>query len=560
MDTIVAYLQANIVLVLFLVIGLGSLVGKLKIGSLALGPTTGILIVGLAFGLLHLTVSPTVKGVAFTLFLFVIGISVGPSLVHLLSTRAAFKYLAMSLFAGVAMAVSVFLVAKAFDLNGIVVGGLSAGAMTTSAVLAAGQDMIAGGAYKLPDGMSLEAASDLMAGAYALTYLFGTFGLILLVKICPRLVGKDIAEEAAKLESDAGANAEMVSASIRAWKVTAPDYIGKTIADLEAGAAKHEAEHGIPTLIEKVLRDGKLLEPSPDLKLKSGDVVAAWATPGILVFGTKVLGEEVTDPKVLSVKLASSELVVTNRKIVGKTLGEFVREHGRGVTVERMARTGNELPVRGDTPIVAGDVLFASGPQRQLDAFAEQVGYVVEDQLKTDLINLGIFLALFGALGTITVTIAGVKLAVLGGAAMGAMLGGVILGWLRSRSPRWGSVAAPAGDALMSLSLGLFIACVAIGAGGTLIELLQTQGPKLILAGAIVTTFCTIATFLFGHFVLRLNVAYNSGATYGAMTGAAPDEFCKDARSSAPAVAYALPSAVSNLIFIVVALVLMTVL
>ncbi|MGE5322964.1 MAG: hypothetical protein ACM3SW_08885 [Actinomycetota bacterium] len=563
MDIIVKYLQENIVLVMFLIIGLGHLVGKIKLGSIGLGPTTGILVVGILTGVLvPLNVPPIIKGLAFTLYLFTLGVQVGPGLIHMLTTRAALKYLVLGLSTAVFMAVSVFFVAKVFSLNNVVVGGLSSGAMTTSAILAAAQNVLESGSIKPPEGMSVKEASDLLGGAYAITYLFGTFGLIVLIKIAPMLIGKDIAVEAAKMDSGADARMDLGnrSAAIRAWRVTAPDFIGKTIAELEATAAKKEAEQGMPTLVEKVLRDGKPLELSPDLQLRSGDIVAVWAMPGILAFGAKVLGEEVTDPAVLTVKLASAELVVTNRELKGMSLAELIRQHGRGVTVERMVRRGDNLPVRGDLPLVSGDVIFASGPQRQLDAFAGQVGYVVKDQLATNLVTLGIFLAIGGVLGTISVTVSGITMSILGGSAIGAMIGGAVLSWLRSRSPLWGSVAAPAGDAIGAVSIGLFITAVAIGAGGSLIQVLQTLGLKLVLAGAIVTTFCTFATFLFGHFVLRLNVAENAGATCGAMTGVAIDEVVKDAKSGVPAIGYALPGAVNNLTFTIVALVLMAIL
>lgn len=561
METIVQYLQANIVLVMFFVIGLGTLVGRLKIAGIELGDTTGILLVGLVVGLMHFTIPGIVKGVSFTLYIFILGVGAGPAFISMITSRAGLKPLAMSLMGGVFMGIIVYVVASYYKMNGVVVGGLSSGAMTTSAILAAGQGLLDSGTYKLPEGMTLESASATMGGVYAITYLWGIFGVIVLLKFLPRLIGKDIAVEAAKLDSAAGDKDELVSvnAGMRAWQVTAADYVGKTVADLEAKAATYEAEHGIPTLVEKVLRNGELLELSPDLVIESGDIVAVWATPGMLILGDKVLGEEVTDPKVLSVKLDSAELVVTNKELVGKTLGEFVREYGRGVTIERMVRTGKELPVEWDTALVAGDVLFASGPQRQVEAFAQQAGYEVKDQLKLDLVNLGLFAALFGVLGTITVTIGGVKLALLGGAAMGSLVGGVVLGWLRSRSPRWGSVPSSSGDAIVSIGVGLFISCVAIGAGGSLVELLQTLGVQLLIAGFVVTTFCTVALFFFGQYVLRMNVAHTVGATFGTMTGFAINEFVNDAKSNQPLFAFLLPAALNNLIYIIVAMVLMSI-
>ena len=561
MSTIAQYLQDNIVLTLFLIIGVGHIVGRLKIGSIMLGSVTGILIFGLLIGLLQLEVPPIVKNLAFTLFLFTLGVQIGPGLIFVLTTRAALKYLLLALSTSVFMLISILFVANLFDLNNVVIGGLSSGAMTTSAVLAAAQQVVSAGSITLPDGMSTIYASDILAGAYAITYLYGTFGLIVLWKMAPRLVNKNIAEEAAKLDSKVAADRELGSrgGSIRAWKLTNTDYVGKTIAQLETDALQSGADQGVPTLIEKVLRDGERMEVGPDFELRLGDIVAVWATPGILVFGSRVLGEEVTDPDVLSVKLTSHELVVTNGELSGSSLAKLVRQHGRGVTVERVVRRGADLPLRGDLILQPGDVIFASGPQRQLNSFAEVVGYVVKDQHGTNLVNLGIFLAIFGALGTITVSVYGVTFSILGGPAIGAMLGGAVLGWLRSRSPLWGSVAAPANDAIGALSIGVFIAAVAIGAGSTFFQVMQEFGLKLVLAGAIVTTFCTFATFLFGHFVLRLNVAENTGATCGAMTGAAINEVVKDAKSGVPAISYALPAAVNNVVFTVIGLALLAI-
>jgi putative transport protein len=560
MESITHYAQENIVLTLFLVVGLGYLVGKIKLASVALGSTTGVLLVGILVGMLHLEVQPLVKSVFFTLFLFTLGVKIGPGLVNVLMSRASLKYLAMCLFSGTVMAITLFLTAKLFGLSNIVTGGLAAGSMTTSAALAASQSAVLSGGIVPPEGMQAEQATNLLGSAYAITYLYGTFGVILLLKLCPKLIGKSIAAEAALLEGQAAAMVDLGgrAGAIRAWKLTSPKYIGKGIADLEAGAATHDADKYMPALIEKVLRDGQPQPLDADLELQKGDVVAVWATPGILVFATDVIGDEVTDNAALAVDLSSAELVLTNKELEGRSLADLVRGYGRGVTIERMARQGHDLPLRGDLGLVRGDVIFVSGPTRQVERFGEVVGYVVTDQQATDLVTLGLFLAVFGALGTISVNVAGIKLSILGGVPIGAMLGGAVLGWLRSRSPRLGTVSEPAADALASLGLALFIAAVAIGAGGSLLEVLKTFGISLIVAGAIVTTICTISTFMFGHFVLKMNVAENAGATCGAMTsGSAIGEVIKDAKSSVPAIAFALPSALNNVVFTIIILVLM---
>ena len=562
MEAVVEYAQANIVLLLFLIVGVGNLVGKLKIAGIALGPTTGVLLFGILVGLLHFDVPPIIKAVFFTLYLFVLGTMIGPGLVRVVTSRVAINYLIMALCTVVLMAASIFLVAKAFDLNNIVVAGLSAGAMTTSAVLAAAQGLISAGGVTLPDGMSVRDASNLLGSSYAITYLYGTFGLIVLIKLAPKLVGKNLSVEAAKMGGNGDADSDLGTraGAIRAFAMTKPAYIGKTIADMETAVARQEADRSMPTLIEKVIRNGEQMQLGPELKFQEGDVVAVWATPGILVFGTDRIGEEVTDPAALSVELTSAEVVVTNRDLEGETLVEIWPHHGRGVTLERMMRHGENFPIRRDVTPERGDVLFVSGPSRQVETFVEYAGYAVKNQLDTDLVNLGIFLAVFGALGTISVTVFGITLAVLGGAGIGALLGGALLGWLRSRWPNWGSVAAPAATGISNIGVGMFMASVALGAGNTIVSVLQTQGPKLVLAGMIVTTVCTLGTFLFGHYVLRLNVADNVGATCGSMTGgAAIGEVCKDANSSIPAVSFALGATLQNVTFTIVALVLMSV-
>ena len=321
------------------------------------------------------------------MFLFTLGVKIGPGLVNVLLSRASLKYLIICLFSGGLLTAAFLLTANFFGLSNVVTGGLAAGAMTTSAALAASQAAVSSGGIGLPAGMQAEQAANLLGSAYAITCLYGTFGVIVLLKLCPKLVGKNIA---------------------------------KGIADLEAGAATRDADKRLPTLIEKVLRDGQPLPLDSDLKLQEGDVVAVWATPGVLVVGSEVIGEEVTDHAALAVELLSAELVLTNKEFEGRTLADLVRNHGRGVSVERMVRQGNDLPLRGDLELVRGDVVFVSGPTRQVKRFAEVVGYLVTDQLVTDLVSLGLFLAVFGALGTISLDVMGITLSILGGVPIGA--------------------------------------------------------------------------------------------------------------------------------------------
>ena len=559
MEALISYAQANVVILLFLVIGLGYLVGKLKVAGIGLGPTTGILIVGLIVGLAQFDIPGIIKGLAFTIYLFSLGALVGPAFISMLTNRASLKYLMMSVFSAVAAFISVYLVSVFFGFSNIVAAGLTAGSVTTSAVLAAAQGAVLGGNIALPEGVDAATAGNTLASAYAIAYLYGTFGLIVLIKICPSLVGKDIAVEAAKLEAGKPETKKRIPPSFRAWRLTLPKYVGRTAGELVTNVVARREEGTLPSL-EQVLRNGKRVEVTDDLLLQEGDILTFLAPSHLLKLGNETLGEEVSDADALSVGMVSAELVLTNKTHQGKRLSQLLEEHGFGVSVDRVVRLGREMPIDDeDLELIAGDVLFASGSAQRVPAFAEEVGYEVKNQMTTDLMNMSFFIAIFAAIGTITVSIGGIDIPPLGGSAMGAMFGGAILGWLRSRTPSFGSVSAPAATALSDIGVSLFIAAVAIGAGGSIVETLQEFGLNLVLAGIIVTTFCTISTFLFGHFVLRMNVAENAGATCGAMTGVAINEVCKDAKSSAPAVSFGVPGGVSNLTFIVVGLLLLAI-
>ncbi|PRY20232.1 putative transport protein [Aliiruegeria haliotis] len=557
MQAIVAYMQANIVILLFLVIGLGYLVGRLKIAGIGLGPTTGILIVGLIVGLAQFEVPEIIKGLAFTLYLFVLGASVGPALVRVLSSPSAVKYLIMCIFCAIVAGASVYFISVFFGFSNVVAGGLMAGSVTTSAVLAAAQGAVLGGSIPLPEGMNTSEAGNTLASAYAITYLYGTFGLIILIKICPKLVGADIAVEAAKLDQGSGPTQKRIAPSVRAWRLELPKYIGRTAGELVSNVVARREGGAMPSL-EQVIRNGDVIAVRDDLVLEKGDLLTFLAPTELLLRGNETLGPEVSDTEALAIDMASAELVVTNEAHVDKSLSDLFNNHGYGLSLERVVRLGNEMPIDNETDfdLIKGDVLLVFGTARAVDAFAQEVGYRVEDEMTTDLMMMSFFLAIFAALGTITVTVGGIDIPPLGGSAMGAMVGGAVLGWLRTRSPRVGSVSAPAASALTDLGISLFIAAVAIGAGGSFIATLQAFGLDLVFAGVLVTTVCTLSTFFFGHFVLRLNVAENAGATTGVMTGVAISEVCKDAKSSVPAVAFGLPGGVSSLTFILTGFIL----
>ena len=74
------YIGNHVAFLLFLCLGLGFIVGKLKIKSFSLGATVGTLLVGILLSqIASVEIPSTIKTVFFSLFCFTIGFEVGPA-------------------------------------------------------------------------------------------------------------------------------------------------------------------------------------------------------------------------------------------------------------------------------------------------------------------------------------------------------------------------------------------------------------------------------------------------------------------------------------------------
>ena len=183
------FMQGNPVALLFAVLGLGYLVGKTTIKGFELGSVTGVLFVGLVFGHLGFTMNPTVQSLGFVLFIFSVGLQAGPSFFAVLRQDGA-KYFALA----VVIAVTGFSLALGFSkMLGLEPGasaGLLAGGLTSSPTLAAAQEAVRSGDVAVPGGFTAEQVMTNVTTAYAITYIFGLVGLILIIRLLPRMDGR----------------------------------------------------------------------------------------------------------------------------------------------------------------------------------------------------------------------------------------------------------------------------------------------------------------------------------------------------------------------------------
>ena len=434
--------------------------------------------------------------------------------------------------------------------------GLLSGACTISAVLGVATDAI-GQLERSPE--EKQVLLDSMPVAYAVTYLFGTAGAAwFLASIGPKVLGGNIVEACKELESKLGAQeqeAGVVSAYARfvarAYRPTDPRFFGKTVEEFE----KHLA--ALPgarrAFVERVRHGQNVLDATPATVLCEGDVIALGGPREFLLRNQTSIGPEVEDRELLDFQAEVLDVVVTNKELEGKTLEELVESHlgatARGVFLRKLLRTGQEMPITPGTAIDRGDVLQIVGSKRNVERVAELVGYADRPTDKTNVVLMALGIAVGAVIGAMSVKLGRIPLSL--STSGGALLGGLVCGWLRSVNRTFGRIPGPALWLLNNVGLATFIAVVGISAGPSFISGLKESGLSLFLAGVLVTCVPLLVGLLAGRFIFRFHPAITLGACAGARTTTAALGAIQDScNSKVPAIGYTVPYAIGNMLLI----------
>jgi len=540
---IVNTMRANPTLVIFLTLAVGYYIGSLKFGKFSLGAVTGTLLVGVLIGQLDITISTQVKSAFFTMFLFAVGYSVGPQFVRGVAKDGA----PQAVFAVVICALCLtctYLVAKiaGFDLG--YAAGMLAGAQTTSASIGLATDAI--------NNSGIDNAQEILNQipvAYAICYLWGTIGTgIILSLIGPKLIGADLVEACKQYEAEmsegqpeTGMDSAWHRLSMRAFEI-APDSraAGKSVAELEV------TDPQARVFIERIRRDGNIIDVDPGTTLAAGDMVAVSASTEALVAFEENY-KEIADQELLYVPVESVDLVVTHKDVDGKTLVDLAKaDFARGVYLSKITRgaTSVNVPILAQTTVQRGDILKLSGTKTHIARIEAAIGYADRPSDMTDLVWVGLFIYVSGMIGALSVNVGGVPLTL--SVSMGVLVGGLVLGWLRSVHPTFGRLPAPTMWFMNSVGLNVFIAIVGISAGPVFVAGLKSAGVGLLIGGVVATSVPMLLAPLIGRFIFKFHPAINLGVCGGARTSTASAAMVADAaKSDVPMLGYAVPYAIN---------------
>jgi putative transport protein len=545
MNWFVTSLRENPELAIFLTLALGFTIGRVRVGSFRLGNVVGTLLAGVLVGQLDVKADPLVKTVFFALFLFATGYKVGPQFFRGLKKNALSQAL-LTLVLCLASLVTTVVAAKVMGYDCGTAAGLLAGALTESTVIGTAGNTIS--RLGLPETETTRLLNNIPV-AYAVSYLVGTsFVVWFLSSLAPRLLRVNLKEESRRLESQAapGSKAEAGARSAyREWDVRAfripGAFAGRTVEDVERSFAPARV------FVQRIRRGEQLIDAAPDSILRSGDVAAVGARRHVLLAEGAPFGLETEDRELLDFPMAALDVVVTRKAVADRTLSDVAEEHGRGVVLMKLVRGGEEIPFAPSTVLNRGDLLRLAGAERDVERAGKELGYVERPSSETDVVFVGLGILVGGLVGALTLRVGDLPLSLT--ASGGALIMGLVFGWLRSVRPTFGRIPEPALLVFDTIGLAVFIGCVGLSAGPSFVAGLRTTGPSLVVVGLLVAMTPHLTAVLFGRYVLKMNPLLLLGACSGAGTATAALRAVQDeAGSKLPVLGYTVPYAIGNIL------------
>jgi len=533
----------------FLVLGIGYLLGKLKLGSFTLGAVTGTLLAGVAVGQLGVQVSGEVKQCFFLLFLFSIGFRTGPQFFRGLKSDGL-QQAALAAIVATTGLVMAYVVSRLLGYDAGTAAGVIAGALTESATIGTASDAIA--RLGLSDAEQA-AMTNRIPVAFAVTYLVGVIGAAwFLAQIAPRIMGINLEEECRRFEQElqgqhATGSGARRDVELRAYAVESGSPLaGRRVRELE------QLVKDARLFIERIRRNDRILDPDETTTVLAGDTLAIAGRRDLLVarIEEQKLGvREVDDKALLDVPAEVLDVVVTQADVDGRTLADLAGEEAvRAVFLRRIVRAGTPVAFFPGTEVQRGDVLTLVGPTRRVATAVARLGIPDRATDVTDMVLVAFGIVAGALIGIPALMLGGIEIGL--SLSVGVLLGGLICGWLRSMWPRFfGRIPGPTLWVFESIGLAGFVAVVGLNAGPDFVVGLRTSGPSLLVAGVLTVLVPHLVGVVVGRWVFKMHPGVLLGVCAGAGTATpALAAIQEAAKSPVPTLGYGVSYAVGNVL------------
>lgn len=550
---------------IFLTIGLGFLIGKLRYKTFSLGTVTSVLLVGVLVGQMDIPIGAPLKSLFFLLFLFAIGYKCGPQFASALKGQGIKQVIFACVVCVLCLAVT-WVCAKLMNYNSAISTGLFAGAQTISAVIGVGTDTI--GTLSISPEQK-KTLIDLIPVCYAVTYVFGTIGSAwILGNIGPALLGglKKVKQQTKELEeqlnhSDVYDDPAYINGnrpiSFRAYKVTAANFATPlTVSQIE----EHFKSEGKRLFVERIrTADGTIAEVTPDLTVRQGDEIVLSGRHEFIIGDESWIGPETDDARLLSFPVEKTKVMVM-KKTAGLTVDQLrAKPFMYGVMIQSIKRQGGvDIPVLAQTVLMQGDMLTIEGLPQEVKLAAPAIGNEQHPTTATDMVFVSLAIVIGAIVGALTLKMGKVPVSL--STSGGALIAGLFFGWLRTKRPSVGFIPDSSLWLMNNLGLNMFIAVIGIQSGPTFVAGIKEVGIMLFVMGIIATSVPLLLSMFIGAKVFKFHPAINLGCCAGARTTTASlGAITSSLNSSIPAMGYTVTYAIGNTLLILmgVAMVLM---
>ncbi|MDU4056815.1 MAG: aspartate-alanine antiporter [Pseudomonas oryzihabitans] len=538
-------------LALFLSLAIGYWVGSIQFGKFQLGGVAGSLLVAVVISQIGISIDNGIKSVLFALFIYAVGFESGPQFFRSLG-RQSLREIVLAAVMALSGLLTVIACARLFGLDKGIAAGIAAGSMTQSAIIGTASAAIAKLDLPLEQ---IQALQGNVAVGYAVTYIFGSFGAIILcVNVLPWFMRRSIRDDATQAEAELLAGAKVYGPGElpaipplvgRLYRID--QAAGQTVAQLEVS---DQGDPQAALTIERIKRGGALVGVTPTTVLEAGDVVLVVGRRAGVVAIAGRLGAELQSSPDMDVVVVQRDVSLDNPTFVGRRVAEIRQAASQalrhGVYVVGVKRAGRPLALEPDTVIEAGDLVTLYGTPDDIQRVAQQVGSIIVPSDKTDFVFHGFGLAVGLLIGLVVIRLGAIPLTL--GSGGGALIAGLVFGWYRSRHLTRGNLPLPASTLLRDLGLAGFVAVVGLQSGRQAVETIATQGLSIFLIGVVVCVLPIVITILVGRYVLRYrNLALFAGAVAGARSAnPAFGEVLDKAGNSIPTVPFAVTYALAN--------------
>ena len=545
MNLLVEVLRHNPEVTLFLTLAIGFWFGSLKFGSFSLGIVPSTLIAALIVGQLGIRMPGFMQQTFFLSFLFATGYSVGPQFFASLK-KDALPQVAFTVIVCASGFLTAWAAAKLMGYGPGLSAGLLAGGYTNSGTIGVAASNIAKVGL---DAQEAATGAALMGVAYAVTLPFsGIFTAWFLASAAPKILRIDLPAVSKELEAKMGTH---VDAGEQAFQPIVARAFRLANAAL-AGRTPRELATALQGAVVTRFRQGaQILDADMQAAIPQGATLVLSGPPHALFAAKDTVGPEVEDNELLAYPAEDLDIVVTNKKALGRTVQELEQDelnrYGRRLFLMRVTRRGEEITVAPDLKVESHDVLKVRGDRKHVEDLARALGEADRPSSKTDFAFMGVGIVIGALVGLITIDVAGIPLGLSTG--VGALLAGIVCGYLRSRYRTFGAIPAPALWVFNNIGLNGFIAGIGLNAAAGLVSGLKSYGLSLVVSGLVVSLVPMIVGIAIGKYVFKFHPTLLLGAVAGARTFTpALGALQQAAQSMLPAVGYTLPYALGRII------------